>query len=268
MSGIGPITQGPIAHIDPLAPAATLATSVATTNALLAALKAGGLMIQGSRYRDAVLALGATWYARLGEASGATAVAEVGANGSYVGTVTYGVTGALVGDSNTAITTNNTWGNYVDVTSSAALNMGSGDFSVVGWMSILDTSWNILACKANSTGDIGWILGYDGSSGLFKCNDGTHVPYGYRSFTPAAGWHMYAGVRSGTTTRFNFDGVDYTPGSDAGLTTVDNAIDLRIATCGEGSTAVNGSVDEPAIFKGIALTAPQLLALYNIGIGH
>jgi RHS repeat-associated protein len=223
-------------------------------------------------FRDNVLANQPVGYWRLGDAAGATAARDSsGSNldGSYLG-ATPGVAGALPNDSDTAAhfsaATSTT---DVNVPNNAALNFGSGDFSVEAWVKTTVNAERAIISKSDNTSP-NWLVTVTDDTGYvgrvrfaFVLSGVTHTAYGPNVRVDDGNWHhvVVSEARS-FGTRIYVDGVEAAT-ADATSVSISNTAPLRIGAAG-GYPAFLGDIDEAAVYKS-ALTGDQVRARYYAG---
>lgn len=157
--------------------------------------------------------------------------------------------------------------NYVNATSSASLNFGTGDFTAMAWVKTSVAGVQRIISKYDSVAGSGltlyetyspgplaggniWLGGYDGI-----VNGSTSIPDNT--------WHHATLVfRRGTSTRVYLDGVDNTaaPLSTPGSNTLSNSYPLIIGGLTGGN--FNGLIDDARVYNR-ALSAAEIAAIYN-----
>jgi len=219
-------------------------------------------------YRDEVLADSPVAYWKLDEVSGTEAVDEVSnANpGIYTGPCVLAATPLADGKS----VTFNDVDTWVDIGDVAALDFGTGDFTVEGWFSSTATAnWGIVASKRASTsvGAAGWYIGVNGSTNfIFSICDG--VAQVTLDTTSAAAYlngspHHIVGVRRAGTPEIYVNGVLLQSGTNNSYN-VDNGDSIRIGRTGEASTHWKGRLDEVAVYN-TAISLTRIITHYNAG---
>lgn len=244
-----------------------------------AQVKALYLGLQG--YPLAIMADSPAGYWRLGEASGTTAADMLAANnGTYQNGPTLGVTGLLTGDGNTAVsfagvgTSQYVTTPYNPPTGSAARSFECwvGGFTAAGTggsdthalcaygVAATSTKFVVRVNDSGATGTTGSVrleIQGDATVGATAINDGSA--------------HHVVVVLDGPTVadvRIYIDGVEDTHSVDGAATVATSAGALAFAADPVSTTLREwlGVLDEVA-FYGYALTAAQVLAHYNAGIG-
>jgi len=228
----------------------------------------------GKTYRDVVLADSPVGYWRLGETSGSTATDISGNNnGTYTGGYTLSSTGAVSADSDLATTFNGS-SSYVDCTNSSTFNVttrvsleawvypssNNQNGGVIGkWTSDAQRAYSLYLGQDAGTNKFGFIMMQ--SNGVVKSVFPTN--------TFAANlWYHVVAVADGSNLRI------YINGSDTGQTTAyDGSINVGTNKFLIGKLrpednvySYSGRVDEAAVYN-YALTAAQVLAHYNAGLG-
>jgi hypothetical protein len=199
-----------------------------------------------------------------------------GNHGAYNNTPTKGVSGATGSDFDTAVTLN---GSTQDITASgsADFQFGTGDFSWEAWIkrSTLPSSNQevIMALRGEGNPD-DWVFKLDNTAGncLFAQWNGTGSYYGGCS----AGfndnrWHhvVFTADRDGSGT-FYVDGKESGQWDISGTSSdnlLTNSQDFIIGDRASGGLEWDGSIDEVAIYKGVALTADQVMEHYQAANG-
>jgi RHS repeat-associated protein len=224
-------------------------------------------------YQDTVRADQPAGYWRLGDASGATVAHDssgAGLDGSYLG-ATAAAAGALATDLDTAghfpATTSLT---DVNVPNTAALNFGSGDFSVEAWVKTTVNNERAIVSKTDGT-QPNWRVtvtddtGFEGRVRLDVDIVGAgHDTYGPNIRVDDGNWHhvLVSEARS-FGTRIYVDGIENAT-ADPFSTSVSNSAPLRIGASTSSYSAFLGDIDEVAVY-GRALTADQVWAHYDAG---
>ena len=220
----------------------------------------------GADYRAQVLGDNPVGYWRLGEASGSTAADETGTNpGTYVNSPTLGVAGALKGSSNTAASFNGST-QYVDVPSSASLNVSSG-VTVEAWvkpnaMPGLGLSGTI-AMKASDPPYAYWLQVTDTDRAKFGVGvGGVNHPLSAGGVVSAGSWYHLVGTYDGSVQRLYVNGSLVASQAQTGnVDTVGG--DFRIGTT-RATEFFNGTIDDVAVYNK-ALTPAQVEAHYEAG---
>lgn len=239
-----------------------------------------------TRYRLAILADGPVGYWRLGD-RGQTAVDQVaGRNGTISGDVS-SILGAIKEDSDGALKGGGVSA-LVDVTSAAALNFGTGSFSVEWWAWFpadgTNPKWSFGKGTPYNNGptDAGWALAHwttaDPISVQMYLSDGgvTGVVAGGGGFILPAAPAVYRGtwhhsvyvfdrsVQPGTARLYQDGAVFATATFPVGFGSVSTAADLTLLN-GNGNPTT-GALDEFALYA-YPLSAAQVAAHYTLGVG-
>jgi glucose/arabinose dehydrogenase len=220
----------------------------------------------GADYRAQVLGDGPVGYWRLGETGGTSAADETGANpGTYQAGPTLGVGGALASNSNTAASFNGS-NQYVDVPSSASLNLTSA-VTVEAWAkpAVMPGVGNTgtLAMKATDPPYSYWLQVTDNDRAKFGVGvGGVNRPISAGGVVAPGSWYHLVGTYDGTTERLYVNGalVASQPLTGALGTVAGN---FRIGTT-RSSEWFNGAIDEVAVYNK-ALTPAQVQAHYIAG---
>ena len=221
----------------------------------------------GADYRAQVLGDGAVGYWRLGEASGTTAADETGTNnGTYVNGPTLGVAGALKGSSNTAASFNGST-QYVDVPSSASLNISTGGVSMEAWVkpTVMPGLGNTgtIAMKASDPPYAYWLQVTDNDRAKFGVGiAGVNHPLSAGGVVSAGSWYHLVGTYDGTVQRLYVNGALVASQPLTGSVDVVGG-DFRIGTT-RASEWFNGVIDDVAVYNK-ALTPAQVQAHYEAG---
>jgi RHS repeat-associated protein len=229
-----------------------------------------GLRRPGS-YRERVVADNPAGYWRLGESVGATTAADASGNsrsGTYR-SLALGVPGALVNGSDTAAANNGTDDHDVVVADQAALNFGSGDFTVEGWVRTTVNGERAFIGKGTTTSPY-WRMTITDDAGYVgrvraAVDDGTfHQYYGPPIRVDDGAWHHIVLVVDRDSAVYIY--VDGHEGTTLGTTTgsVTNSTDLRVGDVA-GYDALNGNIDEAAVYP-LALSPARIEAHYDAGI--
>jgi hypothetical protein len=235
-------------------------------------------------YRSVVTGTtGLAGYWRLGD-SNSTMVNEVGSNGSYNGfwfgitwTVyaTLGVTGALAGDTNTAIATDGSSGQYA----TTANRPIQDDFSIEFWLrataagSGSGTEWfnynGLVDADDNSfltnNQDFGTSFGPNGviRAGVGPSNVTIASGPGYND----GAWHhvVFTRTRSTGALALYVDGAQVATGT-GGTQSLNKPSDIRFGGLRTGGRFFNGRRDEVAVYTTV-LDPTTILDHYNVGAG-
>jgi hypothetical protein len=238
------------------------------------ALAAAGWLLGGGQvwadYKSSVLADHPSAYYRLGEADGHFAADSSGngLTGLYFGGVTKGVPGAVAGDSNTAVSFDGLTGHV------RVLSLVGGDFSVELWMRTTvpgltgvqgyqgnGLAWSDVPGVAND-----WIVAYLNNSACFFTGNPDDTIIGLTPLNTGAWHHIVATRVQGGAKHLYVDGVLEASGITNGNPLADNPI-VEIGADTLDGRYFSGSIDEVALYR-TALTADQVLAHYNAGIGR
>lgn len=217
-------------------------------------------------YSDVVLADAPAIYWRLGETAGATTAVDASGNarnGTYTGSPTLGGFGLIMGDSDTAMRTNGTTGQYASVNDTADLTA----FSVEAWITPTSTGGQrIIAARDNSTNAV-FRLYLLGTQGYFTVTtDGTtHSGVQMSTSFPVGTTHHMVGTYDGTTIRLYVDGVEVANQAQTGaLYTGD--IPFSAGARSNGVWPFSGTIDEVAYYT-TALSSARVGAHYDAGVG-
>jgi glucose/arabinose dehydrogenase len=220
----------------------------------------------GADYRAQAVNDGPVGYWRLGESGGTTAGDETGANpGTYQGAPTLGLAGALASNSNTAASFNGS-SQYVNVPSSASLNVSSG-VTVEAWakpaaMPGLGNSGTI-AMKATDPPYAYWLQVTDNDRAKFGVGiGGVNRPISAGGVVTTGSWYHLVGTYDGSIQRLYVNGALVASQPLTG--SVDSvAGNFRIGTT-RATEWFNGAIDEVAVYNK-ALTPAQVQAHYIAG---
>jgi hypothetical protein len=149
-------------------------------------------------------------------------------------------------------------GDRVAVANNAALNFGTGDFTVECWArSVLPlTSYNIqyahICGKGNGVGNGTYSLAFYQSKILFFSN-GFVTKIGTSTLTDNT-WYHFAASRSGSTLKLFVDGVEEYSGTDTTNYTSSASFNAgdRQASDPNNQYPLNGYIDDLRITKGVA----------------
>ena len=216
-------------------------------------------------YDALVLALNPGCYWRMGEASGNLADSSGHSNTAVKhGSPTYGVTGAIYGDSDKAISLAGNAADYFEVANSASVDTGDV-FSIVAWIKKA-ANGTVMAIVSRPLNGYWLILDDSNKLQIWKSlTSGGCIAQSTTTITDT-NWHLVAVTKNGAAVHLYIDGVDVT-GTVTNYTIVANAGVIQIGRDVRTSTYPwNGSLDEIAVFP-TALTAANITALYNAGIG-
>lgn len=205
-------------------------------------------------------------YWRLGEASGTTAADEVGIRpGTYEGGFTLGQTGAISGDANKAVILDGVNGSHISI---GSVGSGLTAFTFETWFK---TSLDARRALFGTTNSYALAIGDLRLRGAqtIRCNLAATLD-GYISgvnFSDSA-WHHFACVwPGGTSFSMYWDGQPKTVTHTVQTaTTFGGPTVVRLGNWGGQNLQLAGSMDEAAFYHA-ALTAAQILAHYNKGMG-
>jgi hypothetical protein len=211
---------------------------------------------------------GLTSYWRFGEPSGITATAATGSvTGSYGVGVKLGQPGLIKGDADTAGVFDGTSGalaRFGDVYDFA----GTARFSLEAWVkpTTVDANARRIFAKdwANAAGAQGWYLINSSSRLQFaRLRDDS-----YQSFSVSP---LAAGTRShvvvtydGSTMRLYVNGA-LASSAASGAALLDSTVPFTIGAKATGGVNWAGTIDEPAVYAGTALSASQVQSHYAAG---
>ncbi len=159
----------------------------------------------------------------------------------------------------------------VSVGNPAALNFGTGNFSIQAWVrtSFLGGTFSDFIVSKSSVGnDAQFILGYTaGTTGFpsFLMSDGTTISTASGTANLADGtFHHLAGVREGTTLRLYVDGVEVGTATTPVLVDATSANNVFIGGRADPSNDpfFNGIIDEVQFFNR-ALSASEIADIYD-----
>ena len=222
-------------------------------------------------YRSRIAADGAAGYWRLGEPSGVTSVDEIAGNTMTLSgsPLRRNMAGALTGDSNPSTEIDDPTGKGT-VPDTAALDAGSGDFTVEGWIRTTKDEYAI-ASKIAATGP-GWQLRtvdetpYNGQlRGIVRTTGGTWTVTSTTAIVDNA-WHHIALVKTATGLRLLIDGTVNGTLAQTISGSVDNSEPFLLGAA-NSLHAAEGFFDEWAIYR-TALTDQQLQSHYQLGKGQ
>ena len=219
-------------------------------------------------YSQLVLAHAAAGYWRFGEPSGTflTDSSGNGNHGTYIGGVQLGVPGSLAGDADTAARYDgiNDQGRVLDT---PTMDVGN-TFTAEGWVrrTIVTKSHEMMNKGANGIHLVVMSSAAGNRVVLRRANVGTIAQS--TSGVPGDGdYHHVAATMNGigSTARIYIDGVNVTQTVSSGQTILDTAFPMTFGSFGS-APATPADYDEFAIYDS-ALTAPQIQAHYDTGIG-
>lgn len=248
-------------------------------------LRPGGPIIPGQQatatlwsyvnlLKSGLPAVGGFW--RMGEASGNLTDSSGNANtATAVGACTYAQTAPFVDDPTTAISCNGTNANYFTVPTSGTLPSGD-TLSLNFWVKVNSLS----AANLAIFGQTSVSASHPGLQAFLNCNgttcfasfnawDGTTNTLVARStssaFADTITYHNIGYVKSAVTSTVYVDGkASTTTGSNVTLAPTNAAADLFNAP--GVTTATNVTMGNLAVWQGQALTAQQMMAIYQQGI--
>ncbi len=155
-------------------------------------------------------------------------------------------------------------GDYFEVADNNTLDL-TGDFTLTAWVARAGGSNGYIITKTNGT-DGGYAL-LHGNAGEVYCRTSNGLTAN-DSFTATglvnadSTWHFVAAVRSGTSCRVYVDGVDRTSTAATHTTLTANADNLRIASAPDGTSQVNGKIDDARIYN-YAISSQQVKTIMN-----
>lgn len=165
---------------------------------------------------------------------------------------------------------------YVDTPDSVDFTMGSGNFTVDGWIKRGATGTRQDLCgQMNSTGTNSTISFYilfnagNTITGAVVSGNTYYQATSTGTITDTTTWHHIALVRNGNTLTLYIDGVADGSANVTGVTINDSSNNMSIGRLGEEtSNYFNGGVDEFRITKGTALwtanfTVPSAALVYD-----
>ena len=217
---------------------------------------------------------GLSGYFRLGTPSGTLALDEstTGNHGTFANVSAYGVKGATGSDFDTAVTFSGAADSHVIAPDNDAYDFGTGDFTVEAWIKRTAnpaTSEYIVGHDGNgAAGD--WGFWQDATSGqclIFRLVGGSGISHngGCSAGFNDNRWHhvVFSADRDGSGT-FYVDGKasgEVNLSADTG--NISSTSNLYIGDRTAPNTEWTGSIDEVAIYKGVALTADQVMEHYQ-----
>lgn len=218
-----------------------------------------------SAYSDAVVNDGATTYLRLGETSGTTADDAIGSDDhTYQGSPTLGATSLLTGDSaNKAVTLNGSSQYVSNGSPGSALDVGD-TFTVECWLKRGGTGTQQDIWGRNYGG--GQIIRISSGNAIVLRKSGiANIVTSTTTITDTSTAHHIVVTKSGSTVKIYIDGADVTGsvsnqtfGSVSGASVI-----ARDAASSSGY--LNGTLDEFAVYKNVALTSTQVADHYDLG---
>lgn len=254
-------------------PAATTQFTVTGINGSLAHNVQGTLVTTtASSYASTVMADGPNAYWRLGETSGRVMVDSTGNanNGTYAGGFSLNQPGAIVGDGNGAVSLDGSTGSG-RAANSPTLNL-TGAVSVeawVKWSAVATTSQNIInkgdgATAAGTSFHLAYVSGCSGCGlGFYTFKSNGFTCACQANAAPAGQWLHLVGTRA-TNGQINFyvNGALVATNNDGGGALNSVASGLGVGASGAGTTTLNGTIDEAAIYP-VTLTAGQVSAHFQ-----
>jgi hypothetical protein len=211
---------------------------------------------------------GITGYWRLGEASGTSAAPAFGAlSGTYGAGVLLGGSGLITGDSNAAPrfqSSSSSWVRFGDVFDFA----GTRSFSVELWLnpSTVDATGRRILSKewSDASGTQGWYLLHTASRLEFsRIRNNVWHNASRVALAPNTRYHVVI-TYDGATMRLYVNGAlaGSGPSSQALL---DGTAQFAVGARPTGGSPFLGTIDEPAVYDGVALSAAQVQAHYVAG---
>lgn len=150
---------------------------------------------------------------------------------------------------------------YFSVPNNAALNFGSGDFTIEGWWYFTDTSNQSLVSKYAGGSSGGYVVQYQaGNLRMVLAISGSDAVYTF-AWTPTINtWYHIAITRSGTNGRAFINGTQI--GSTTTFTTsnIDSSTTLQIGLTHTTSEYTRGFASNIRIIKGTALYTANFTA--------
>jgi hypothetical protein len=159
---------------------------------------------------------------------------------------------------------------YVTVPSNAALNLGSGDFTICGWANVSGIGFQRILCKGSGiSGQYDLYLNALNKLVIDVSQNGN----GYVDFKTVAdvpmGWFYFAVVKTGTSFTMTINNDICSVVEDSYYSSWPNCDSNEVLSIGATAFPVDffsGSLDDLRIYKS-ALTLEQIQAIYNGGIG-
>lgn len=144
---------------------------------------------------------------------------------------------------------NNSASSYLSAPNNTALQFGTGDFTIDGWVYINTLKdYNTLASRRAASG-VGWVL-FINSIGALRWSDNTNASDSADTLTAGA-WHHVAWSRSGSNNYLFINGG--VPTTFSNSTNFNGTESLLVGLDGNGmGFPMNGYIDEFRISKGIA----------------
>jgi hypothetical protein len=173
-------------------------------------------------------------------------------------------------------------GDFINVPDDAALDLGTGDFTVDLWVNFNDTSGEQVLVEKWVQGDgfvDGWTLTKLDGNVLrlaFEIEEGLEADLDSNELAIVPGlWYHFAATRNDDAFTLFMNGEIIAQGDFEGSLNLDSASSLKFGhrgnvddTPGSIDTRdfyVNGRIDEVELFVGTALSAEQIKALYAAG---
>ena len=201
-------------------------------------------------YPPAVLSDNPNLYYRLDETSGTVAHDSSGNawNTTYQSGVTLGATGALVGDSDPAVTGNGTTPIAIS-SSSNGLPTGNAPRTVEAWFKTSTNAEQALVAYGNRANTQAFGFDILNSTTLYLYTWANDASWGTGKSITDGAWHYAAAVYDGAghVTAY-LDGTSLGTQTLATLNTAVTAQGLFIGSQTTGSLAINGSLDEVAVY--------------------
>lgn len=157
----------------------------------------------------------------------------------------------------------------VEAADAVSLDFGTGDFSVAVWCkwSGAATSGIVIGKTPNNftNGVAGWHISRATSPDdyLFEVQDGSVRNFTQFNVGVDTKWHLLVATREGTTARVYVDGVQTNTETEATYAgDVDNNNSFVLFNDDSDTASFFGSVGASWVWKGVALSAPEIATLY------
>lgn len=154
---------------------------------------------------------------------------------------------------------------YITVLNNAALNLGTGDFSICFWCKDIANTGAMLSKIAGPIEGEGTYLIYPESDGriyLYTANPFDH----YASFeiSNLIGWNHIVFTKQGAIVKAWLNGISKNVVGDADTNSLSNTTNLQIGA--NGGNFMSGSLDDLRIYKK-ALSEVEVTTIYNNSVG-